>query len=95
MQPLSAEATATEVQKWLVYQRFSNYTRIFQHFSGRESAFISFLVSSSLSLSFFSYSLSLLLMVVVTVIIVVTLHLVCSCYQSYCPIDVIILIKSP
>ncbi|XP_025082076.1 transcription factor CP2-like isoform X2 [Pomacea canaliculata] len=34
--PLSAEATATEVQKWLVYQRFSNYTRIFQHFSGAD-----------------------------------------------------------
>ena len=35
LQPLSGEATAAEVQSWLVFHRFSNYTRIFQHFSGK------------------------------------------------------------
>ncbi|KAK7497589.1 hypothetical protein BaRGS_00011229 [Batillaria attramentaria] len=34
--PLSAEATAPEVQSWLQYHRFSNYTRVFQHFSGAD-----------------------------------------------------------
>ncbi|XP_076456307.1 transcription factor CP2-like isoform X2 [Babylonia areolata] len=34
--PLSSEAPATEVQNWLVFHRFSNYTRVFQHFSGAD-----------------------------------------------------------
>ncbi|XP_076437440.1 transcription factor CP2-like isoform X2 [Babylonia areolata] len=34
--PLSPEATAAEVQGWLTFHRFSNYTRVFQHFSGAD-----------------------------------------------------------
>lgn len=34
--PLLGEATSQEVQNWLVFHRFSNYTRIFQHFSGAD-----------------------------------------------------------
>ncbi|XP_070174610.1 transcription factor CP2-like isoform X2 [Littorina saxatilis] len=34
--PLSGEATAAEVKNWFVYHRFSNYTRIFQNFSGAD-----------------------------------------------------------
>ncbi|KAL8558090.1 hypothetical protein ACOMHN_036749 [Nucella lapillus] len=34
--PMLSEATATEVQNWLVCHRFSSYTRVFQQFSGAD-----------------------------------------------------------
>ncbi|KAL8565798.1 hypothetical protein ACOMHN_066197 [Nucella lapillus] len=34
--PLSPEAPAADVQGWLTFHRFANYTRVFEHFSGAD-----------------------------------------------------------